>query len=100
MLEYALPSQHYTVLDWPDRESYPNTLQRLKDIHSTYLVRFEYTVVGQILDLKGLGRMNRSQDITRFILEWSDDYQAVGIENLSQDRPIRNPLEPVQLLQL
>ena len=97
VLEYALPSRAYSTNDWPSRESYePRALDRLVEIQRKYLVQHRHTVISELLALKACGRKTRSYDIARFVLRWSKDAQAVGIErlnaashssNLSSNRP-------------
>ena len=89
MLEYALPSRAYSINAWPSRDSYGlHALTRLQEFHSKYLVRHRYTIIGEVLDLKAFGRNrdHRGNDIARFMLRWSKDCQAVGLERLSRDR--------------
>jgi hypothetical protein len=89
VLEYALPSRAYPTNGWPSRESYePQAVDRLVQIHRKYLVQYQHTVIGELLDLKAFGQKTRSYDMARFMLRWSKDGQAVGIEKLNaQDRP-------------
>ena len=48
-----------------------------------YLVQHQHTVIGELLDLKAYGQRTRSYDIARFVLPWSKDAYAIGLERLN-----------------
>jgi hypothetical protein len=56
------------------------------------LVEHQTTVVGEILDLKAFGCKTQGHDIARFMLQWTDDYQAVRIESVRTNQQIQ-PIE-------
>jgi hypothetical protein len=79
LVEYALPKKAYVLLQWPARSAYSQPINRLREVHSYFLVPQHPCVMGELITLKSYARAVQHYDLVAYHLFFSDDLQSVRI---------------------
>jgi hypothetical protein len=78
-LEYALPKKAHVLLQWPARSAFPQPINRLREVHSCFLVPQQPCMMGELITLKSYARAVQRYDLVAYRLFFSDDLQSVRI---------------------
>ena len=79
LLEYALPKELYSALNWPAAASYRNQLQRLQYIQRKYLCRGSAYPMSRLLETLAYGRAIAKKEGPRTNISWSLDKQTLDL---------------------
>ena len=80
LLEYALPREPYSVLNWPAAASYEDQLERLQYIRRKYLCCGSAYPMGQLIDTMASGRAIAKKEGRRTNISWSPDKQTLKLD--------------------
>ena len=80
LLEYALPKEPYSVLNWPAAASYEDQLERLQYIRRKYLCCGSAYPMGQLIDTMASGRAIARKEGRRTNISWSPDKQTLKLD--------------------
>jgi hypothetical protein len=81
LLEYALPKKAHVLLQWPARSAFPQPINRLREVHSCFLVPQHPSVIGELITIKSYARAVQHYDLVAYHLFFSDDLQSIQIDS-------------------
>jgi hypothetical protein len=82
LLEYALPSQRYSTLDWPARDYYEDYNWRLENVRREYMLEgCQSPPVGNMISLMAYGKYVTKQLGRTGLITWDSDGQGFQIKD-------------------
>ena len=81
-IEYALPSQEYTTLNWHSHEAYENPGEQLKYIHRDHLVKGSFGPMTRLISVLAFGKETVKAVSRPTVLVWDSDSQGVRIKDI------------------
>jgi hypothetical protein len=81
LLEYALPGERYSTLNWPDRESYDDQGWRLEAVRRDYMLKGCPSPLGHMVGLMTYGKFLAKQLGRLGVVTWDEDGEGLQIKD-------------------
>ena len=81
LLEYALPTQRYSTLDWPSREYYQDHQWRLESVRRDFMLEGCLTPLGNMVSLMAYGKYTAKQLGRMGVVTWDADGEGLQIKD-------------------
>jgi hypothetical protein len=82
LLEYALPSERYSTLDWPSREYYGDHQWRLESVRRDFMLEGCLTPLGYMVGLMAYGKFTTRQLGRCGVITWDEDGEGLQIKDI------------------